>query len=65
MVTSITDFHFQSPHLDPTYAMLVPELIYSDGGGEQSLIFPPEHHLHLRGRSGQKDTHVLLGHTAV
>src|SRR6266700_8190691 len=43
MIASCTQFYFQPPDLDPTHAVLVPELIHADGGGEQPLVGPAEH----------------------
>ena len=65
MIAPCTKFHFQAPHLDPTYTIPVPELISGDSSGEQALIFLPEHLLHLLGRGRQKYAHVLAGYTAV
>ena len=65
MIAACTQFYFQPPHLEPTHAVLIPELIDGDGGGEQPLVGPAEHLLHLLSRGEQEHTNVLPGHTTV
>lgn len=65
MITPRAQFYFQAPHLDPAYAIPVPELIDGNGGGEKPLVGPAEHLLHLLSRGGQEHTDVLPGYTAV
>ena len=50
MIASCTQFDFQTSHFVPIDAIVVPELIDGNGGGEQALIFSPEHPLQLIGR---------------
>ena len=65
MIAPCAQFHLQASHLDPADAISVPKLIDGYRGGEQSLIFSPEHRVHLLGRGGQKDANVLPRHTTV
>ena len=61
MIASCTQFDFQTPHFVPADAMFVPELIDGKSGGEQALIFPPEHLIQLLGRGGEKHAQCSLG----
>ncbi len=65
MIASCTKFYLQPPHLDPTYGVFVIELVDGNGGGEQALVSPAEHRIHLIRRGGQKEADVLPVHTAV
>ena len=65
MIAPCIQFYFQPPHLDPTHAVLVPELIHADGGGEQPLVSPAEHLIHLLSRGGQEYADVLIRHTMI
>ena len=65
MIASCTQFDFQTPHFVPADAMFVPELIDGKSGGEQALIFPPEHLIQLLGRGGEKHAQMLPGYTVV
>ena len=65
MIASCTQFDFHAPHFEPADAIFVPELIDGNRGGEQALIFQPEHCLQLLERRGEKHAYVLLGYTVV
>ena len=65
MIAPCAQFYFQPPYLNPTHAVLIPELIDGDGGGEQPLVGPAEHRIHLLSRGGQEHADVLSGHTAI
>src|SRR6266581_1115676 len=65
MIAPCTQFYFQPPYLNPTHAVLIPKLIDGESGGEQPLVGPAEHLLHLLSRGGQKHADVLPGYTAV
>src|SRR5260370_16572118 len=65
MITTCTQFYFQTPHLDPAHAVPIPELIGGDSGGLQSLVSSPEHLLPLLRYSRKKHAGALLRHTTV
>src|SRR5260370_471946 len=65
MITTCTQFYFQTPHLDPAHALPIPELIGGDSGGWQSLVSSPEHLLQLLRYSRKKHADALLRHTTV
>lgn len=47
MIASCAQFYLEPSHLDTIDAVPVPELIDGNGGGEQSLVGPLEHLLHM------------------
>jgi hypothetical protein len=65
MIAPSAKFYFQPPYLDPTCAVLVPELIDGNGGREQPLVGSVEHLIHLLSRGGQKYTDMLSRHTLI
>jgi len=50
MIASCAEVHLQTPYLYPVHRAPVPELFDSDGGGEQPLVGPAKHRIHLFGR---------------
>ena len=65
MIASFTQFDLQSPDLYPTRTVGIPELLYSNGGRQSSLIGSLEHRFHLLSRGEEKHADVLLWHSAI